>query len=582
MCKVSRIAALFLLLLGALDAQAFCSVSWAYFDARSNGPAFVRCEDAGETFTMWQQLDANGTPVWAHSTPAVSLDRTRLLSSLDWDNLEPQGFSTVHMPADKHVIVQLLASNVTLFLGTSQFPLDTHLVADSLDVVVGGSAASGSDSVITWSRTSFSGSTYEIGGTRPSGSSRLVRINGHDIFTAGFSFRGGFVSAPTRCDTCRDFDGTLTVIAGSGADTFYADARIGTTRVFGNEGDDWFHVFGVDHLGSLVVDAGSGGANTALLGSGGNSFGIQGPLQFDGGNCVDALYVTMEDTTDNTSRQVELSAQPGSGTVKGLSADVSFTCNTMLGVYPTWFELHAGPKSDIFRIDGLFAQETHIDGIDGDDSVQFTLRHDTTSGGPLYLKNTKGSIGIEVDDRGSSIPIGVELRKDYAYVTDRNTHDRLAWVIWNTPDATDVSNVTLRLGDAANDVAIFGVPDAVNYFIYGGKGGMTVNLAGDKVGQGSSVALGGGDGRDVFTVTPVASGSGLISVDGGGEPAGCGPQASPCGDVLNYLGLASGAVPTTGVLVPPPGDLSNVVFFSSIEAFDGIFKGCFESGACTP
>ena len=85
MCKVSRIAALFLLLLGALDAQAFCSVSWAYFDARSNGPAFVRCEDAGETFTMWQQLDANGTPVWAHSTPAVSLDRTRLLSSLDWD-----------------------------------------------------------------------------------------------------------------------------------------------------------------------------------------------------------------------------------------------------------------------------------------------------------------------------------------------------------------------------------------------------------------------------------------------------------------------------------------------------------------
>jgi hypothetical protein len=52
--------------------------------------------------------------------------------------------------------------------------------------------------------------------------------------------------------------------------------------------------------------------------------------------------------------------------------------------------------------------------------------------------------------------------------------------------------------------------------------------------------------------------------------------------VLKYLGKASGAVPTSGVPVPPPGDLSEVVFFNSIEAFDGIFNGCFESGACTP
>src|SRR5678815_1676964 len=290
MCKVSRIAALFLLLLSALDVQAFCSVSWAYFDVSSSGPALVRCTAAGETFTMWRQLDANGTPVWAHSTPAVSLDQTRLLSSLEWDNLDPQGFSTVHMAADKHVYVELLESNVTLFLGTNQFPLDGNLAAN-LDVVVGGSAAPRSDSVIAWSRTSFSGSTYEIGGSRASGAPRLVRINGHDIFTSGFTLSSSSVSAPSKCSTCRDFDGTLTVIAGSGADTFYADARIGTTHVFSNEGDDTFHVFGTDHLGSLVVDAGSGGANTAYIGSGGNSFGIQGPLQFDGGNCVDALYV---------------------------------------------------------------------------------------------------------------------------------------------------------------------------------------------------------------------------------------------------------------------------------------------------
>jgi hypothetical protein len=289
----------------------------------------------------------------------------------------------------------------------------------------------------------------------------------------------------------------------------------------------------------------------------------------------------MDASSDVVTRQVSLTAQPGSGVVAGLApANVSFHCDSVFNWYPSLLELRAGPKTDAFDIDGLFAQETHINGTNGDDSVHFKLRHDGTSTGPLFLDDPLGSVGIEVDDGGSTIPAEVELRSNYAYFTRRGTNDRMAWVIWNNPAA--VSSVTLDLGDGANDMMIFGVPDAVSYFIHGGDGGNTVRLAGEKLGAGSSIALTGGAGRDVFTMTPAAPGSSLVSINGGAEPPGCGPQPSQCGDVLNYLGIASGAVPTSGVLVPPPGDLSNVVFFSSIEAFDGIFHGCFESGACVP
>src|SRR5262249_46510249 len=150
--------------------------------------------------------------------------------------------------------------------------------------------------------------------------------------------------------------------------------------------------------------------------------------------------------------------RPGAGLVSGLApADVSFACDVPLGSWPSSLTLNAGPKSDIFSIDGLFAQETHINGTDGGDSVDFSLRHDGSSAGPLYINNTAGSTGITVDDSSGTIPTDVEVRKDYAYFTNRTTHDRMAWVIWNTPGATDVADVTLRLGNAANSVEIFGV-----------------------------------------------------------------------------------------------------------------------------
>jgi len=567
------------LLLCAANAGATCTASWAYFETRSSGPALVRCDGPNETLTLWQQPDEFGNQVWAHS-PASSLDKQHALATLDWDDLNPQGFATKRMAASKHLFVELLASGETVLIGTNAFPADTHLAAD-LDIVSDGSANPNSVSVVVWSRSSSAEGVYEIGGNRASGAPRLVRLNGHDLFTSGLTLSGTFVSPPSQCPTCVNFAGTLAIIAGSGADHFYADARAGQTNVFAHEGDDTFNIFGVDHLGPLTINAGSGGANTAYIGASGSVAALQGPLMFDGGNCADALYVSFNASADNVSRQVSTFAQLGSGVVSGFApADVSFHCDTAFGVYPAWLELKAGPKTDAFSIDGLFAQETHIDGGGGDDFVALKMRHDLVGTGPLFVNSATGTVSLELDDRDSTIATDVELRKDYAYFTNRTTHARMAWVIWN--DATDVENVTLRLGKSLNDVSLFAIPDDVSYFIRGGDGGTNIHLAGEKIGLGSSLALTGGAGRDVFTMTPVAPGSGLVSVNGGGEPPGCGPGPSQCGDVLNYLGKASGAVPTSGVLVPPPGDLSNVVFFDSIEAFDGIFNGCFQSGACTP
>jgi len=582
MFKSITIAALFLFGLAARNAEAFCSLSWSYFDARSNGPALVRCFGAGETLTIWQQLDGNGQLVWAHSTPAVGFDQSRLLSTFDWDSLDPQAFKTEHVLADKYIFVELLDSNQTLVVGTNDFPAARNL-GEGMNIVVGGNAAPATTTALVWNKTSGTSDSYQVGGAHSAWATRLFQINsGKDTITSGATFNGSFNSLPMKCPTCRDFDGALTVIAGPGGDQFFADARVGATNLFGGVGDDTFTVFGVDHLGSLMVDAGSGGANAAYLGRFNSMFGIQGPILFDGHACNSALYVTMQASADAVSRQVGLVARPGSGLVSGLApADVSFHCDTILGSFPSWLELHAGPKSDIFTIDGLFAPETHIEGTGGADSVDFTLRHDGTIAGALYVANAGGSVGVTIDDQAGTIPTDVEVRKDYAYLSDHATHARTAWVIWNTPGATDVESVTLQLGKAANTVDIFGISDDVNYFVRGGDGGTTVNIVGEKIGQSSSLALSGGVARDVFTMTPATTASGLISIDGGGQPAGCGPQASPCGDVLNYLGPAAGAVPTEGVLTPPGGS-ANAVFFASIESFDAIFSACFDDASCTP
>ena len=527
---------------------------------------------------MWQQLDQNGIAVWAHSVPALSVDQQHLLNALDLDALDTTGFSTTHMPAGKHVIVELLDSNETLLLGTDAFPVDTNLAAVSMDFAVGSAAAPGSVSVVAWSKTSSAESLYEVGGLTAKGSPRLVRINGHDLFTAGGTL-GGSTDLPTRCPECVNYNGSVAVIAGSGADQFFVDARVGQTNLFGAGGDDTFHVFGSDHLGSLLIDAGAGGANTATLGSSNNLFGIQGPVRFEGGNCEAALYVTMEDSTDTVSRNVSIQSQPGSNIVSGLApAAVTFSCDTLLGSFPTYLDLHAGPKSDIVRIDRLAIPELHIDGTDGEDSVEVSLHDDGLAGGMLFLKNTAGSMGISIDARASTSPSDFDLRADNVYISNRTTQARLGWVIWNTPAAVDVANVSLALGSAANSVEIARVPDNVDYFVYGGDGGTRMSLAGEKIGQNSLVALVGGAGRDTFTMTPASPASALISIDGGGEPAGC--ARTGCGDVLNYLGVADGAVPTDGMLLPPFGSPANVVYFYSIDAFDSIFSGCFETVVC--
>ena len=579
MNRLAKMLGSSLLFLCAAEAGATCTASWAYWSARSLGPALVRCDAPNETLTVWQQPDEIGNPVWAHSA-AASLSKQHALSALDWDDLAGLTFATARVPADKHLFVELMATGETLLIGTNAFPADSHLAAN-LDIVTSSHAELGSAGVVVWSRSSSSESLYEIGGNYKAGVPRLVKLNGREIFTSGATLSSPTIDSPAECPSCIDFTGTLAIITGSGADHVFAEPRIGATNVFTNEGDDTFNIFGIDHLGSLTIDAGSGGANTAYIGATGNLFALQGPLLFDGGNCTDALYVRMDGSSNAVNRQVVLSAQGGNGTIAGLApANVSFHCDTFLNAYPSWLDVHAGPKTDAFTVDGLFALETHINGTDGDDSVNFKVRHDGTSAGPLFLESDIGTFGISIDDSVSSIPTDVELRSNYAYFTDRTTNDRTAWVIWNNP--ANVSSVTVKLGTASNNMNIYAVPDALSYFIHGGDGGTAIRLAGEKLGQGSSIALIGGAGRDVFTMTPAAPGSGLVSINGGGEPAGCGPQASQCGDVLNYLGKASGAVPTSGVLVPPPGDLSNVVFFSSIETFDGIFNGCFESGACTP
>jgi hypothetical protein len=571
-----------LLLLVGSRAQAFCSVSWAYFDARSNGPALVRCTGVGETFTLWQQFDGNGQRVWAHSTPAVSLDGSRLLSTFEWDSLNPLTFTSEHISADKYIYVNLLDSNQTLSIGTNEFPAD-RFAGDGMNIGVGGNAAAGTTAVLAWSKSSNAATSYRVGGLRSTGSTRLFAVNGgNDVITNGAALHDPFINGkPFDCPTCRDFDGSLTVIAGSSGDEFFVEGRVGATNLYGNDGDDTFGILESDHLGSLMVDAGGGGANAAYIGKFNSLNSIQGPISFDGNNCTDALYVTVQSSADAASRQVSLVGQPGSGLISGLApADISFHCDSALGSYPTYLELHAGTKSDIFTIDGLFSPETHINGTDGDDSVQFSVRHDGSIAGALYVSNSAGSVGVTIDDQAGTIPSDVELRKDYAYFKTHGVNDRLAWVIWNTPGATDVANVTLKLGSAANNVTVYGVPDNVGYFVYGGDGGMHADLAGDKLGFDSTIALVGGQGRDIFTMTPAAPGSSIVNIDGRGEPAGCGLAGSSCGDVLNYLGAASGAIPTTGMLSPIAPDTANVVYFTSIESFDAIFAGCFEQSAC--
>jgi hypothetical protein len=290
--------------------------------------------------TLWQQPDGQGNPVWAHSA-ATSLDKQHALSSLEWDGLNPQGFATNSAPADRALYVQLMASGETLILGTNAFPADRNF-AGVLEVAVDSSSQAASFGVVVWSRTSSAEGLYEIGGQTISGNLRLVQLNDHDIFTGPFSSVS--YGPPARCLTCVSFTGTLAIIAGSGADHIYADPRIGVTNVFTNEGDDTFNIFGIDHLGSLTIDAGSG----ALTRRTSAQAAVFSPCK---GRCCSMA------ATAPTRCMCAWTARPTRSTARSCfrrraatarspvsRADVSFHCDTFLNAYPSWLDVHAGPR----------------------------------------------------------------------------------------------------------------------------------------------------------------------------------------------------------------------------------------------
>src|SRR5262245_21915463 len=237
-------------------------------------------------------------------------------------------------------------------------------------------------------------------------------------------------------------------------------------------GDDTLQIWGTPSETSMYA-SGNGGADTFSIGDG-DLDAIGGSLNVQGGTGADTGVLHDED--DDGFGQYTLSSVAVN--------KFGFSFGT-LGIEDLTLNVH-GTGSTV-SIDGTPAMMTRVNGGAGNDQFLLspTAKNLAQLGGGLVLDGKGGSDHVRLYDQNSAVP-GAEFTVTGAAVTRTNFGD-LAY--------EGMENLTLNLGNAANNVTLHGTKATTDVTIYGNGGNdkFTVTDA-----PKSDVLLDGGAGFDVM------------------------------------------------------------------------------------
>ncbi|MEM7743295.1 MAG: Hint domain-containing protein [Pseudomonadota bacterium] len=440
---------------------------------------------------------------------------------------------------DGNDVVDGGAGTDTLFGGDGS---DRMVISDGFgsEVVYGGEGGSDSDTLdlsglgtgatLTYSNKSEEGSFTDGSSTAAfEGIENVVLTNQSDTLDARDSKSGVSVDGGAGNDTLYGSDHRDTLFGGAGDDVIYSGESADT--VDGGEGSDTIILDDRDYaISNVITDSGTSGTDTLVLGSGNDTYRIQGDFSAaDGIEVIDGSSVTGEmlgtrdsvanfDFTGVTMIGVdEIAGTSNNDTITGSDGD-----DTILGDKGD-DTLYGGAGND--QIDGGKDDDT-LYGADGNDSIEGDSGEDSLFGdaGDDQLYGGSGEDTLYGGADNDELDGGTNDDTLYGGAGD---------------DALE--------GDTGDDTLYGGADDDT---LYGGSGADV--LSGDDgddtlIGAEGDDTISGGIGDDVLEggigADTIYGGEGIdrvVLTDGFGADVIYGGEGSADGDTIDLSGLSAG------------------------------------------